>query len=346
MSPERQRLIRLLFEEYIELYAARDTRLFTRFSENFGGFTGSSDQLVKTRAQWLDVLQRDFLQVPNRIGIEMVDLFVQDLGPDLLAATAFFHIHLPIPDASFAQETARKVVLFRREAADTLSIAHISVSIPFGKARDNEVYPVDALRQQNRDLQTQVQEHTQALAEVKLQLTLLSQTDGLTGLANRRHFDEALAREWARAQRSHTPLALILLDVDGFKAFNDHYGHLAGDACLQSLALTLTQVLAHREGDLVARFSGDKFIVLMPGAEELVAAALARQVLTTVRALQLTHHGAPSGVVTVSVGVSSVQPQRDESAETLVRMVDSALRRSKQSGRDRVEMAGKSEDEA
>ena len=346
MSPERQRLIRLLFEEYIELYAARDTRLLTRFSENFSGFTGSSDQLVKTRAGWLDVLQRDFLQVPERIGIEMLDLSLQELGPDLLSATAFFHIHLPIPDALFSQETARKVVLFRREAADTWSIAHISVSIPFGKARDNEVYPVDELRQQNRELQTLVQEHSQALAEARLQVTLLSQTDGLTGVANRRHVDEVLAREWARAQRAHTPVALILLDVDGFKHFNDHYGHLAGDACLQSLALTLAQACARREGNLVARFSGDKFMVLMPGADASAAAALARQIQALIDALALTHNGTPSGLVTVSMGVASVQPQRDQLPEDLVRQVDRALRRAQQAGRNRTVVAGEGEGES
>ena len=130
MSPEDQRRVRQLFDEYIELYAARDARLVDWFSEDFSGFAGSSDKLVKTRAEWVEVTLQDFAQVPGRIGIEMVDFFAQALGDGLLAATAFFHIHLPnAPDALFAGETARKVVLFRREGS-AWKIAHVSVSCP------------------------------------------------------------------------------------------------------------------------------------------------------------------------------------------------------------------------
>lgn len=339
MSPERQRLIRLLFDEYIELYAARDVRLLERFSDNFSGFSGSGDHLIKTRAEWMDVMQHDFHQVPGRIGIEMVDLFAQDLGPDLVAATAFFHIHLPIPDALFSQETARKVVLFRREGIDIWKIAHVSVSIPFGKARDNEVYPLHELRQHNRDLETLLQERTEALAQANHRLTALSNTDTLTGVASRRHFDDALAHEWARAQRAHTPVALIMLDVDGFRQFNEHYGHLAGDACLQTLALTLVQTCAGREGGLVARFGGEEFMVLLPGVDGPVAADVARQIQEAIRHLALPHEGAPWGVVTASFGVASLQPQRDQLPGALVRQADLALHSAKHQGRNRVEVA-------
>lgn len=339
MSPERQRLIRLLFEEYIELYAARDVRLLERFSDTFSGFSGSSDQIVKTREGWIEVMQHDFAQVPDRIGIEMLDLLAQDLGPDLLAATAFFHIHLPIPDTLFSRETARKVVLFRREGPDIWKIAHVSVSIPFGKARVNEVYPVDALSEQNRALETLVQERTEALAQAHQRLALLSSTDSLTGLANRRHFDEVLAREWALAQRAQTPLALVMLDVDGFKHFNDHYGHLAGDACLQTLALTLAQTCGQRKGDWVARFGGEEFVVLMPGADVAAAADVARQIQEAMAQLALPHQGSGWGVVTLSVGVASLQPERDQPPLDLVRQADLAVSRAKQAGRNRIESA-------
>ncbi len=340
MSPERQRLIRLLFEEYIELYAARDARLLERFSEDFSGFSGSGDRLIKTRSEWVDVMQHDFRQVPGRIGIEMVDLFVQDMGPDLLAATAFFHIHLPIPDVLFSQETARKVVMFRREGVDIWKIAHVSVSIPFGKARDNEVYPINELRQRNLDLEILVHERTQALAQVNDQLTLLSNTDALTGLANRRHFDGALSQAWARGQRAQTPVALIMLDVDAFSSFNAHYGHLAGDACLQTLALTLAQTCAAHEGALVARFGGEEFMVLMPGGDGPAAAGLARQIQDAIHQLALLHEGGSSGVVTASLGVASMCPERDQPPEELVRQANRAMYRAKQLGRNRVEVAG------
>ena len=336
MSPEDQRRVRQLFDEYIELYAARDARLVDWFSEDFSGFAGSSDKLVKTRAEWVEVTLQDFAQVPGRIGIEMVDFFAQALGDGLLAATAFFHIHLP--DALFARETARKVVLFRREGS-AWKIAHVSVSMPYGKARDDEVFPMGQLRQRNRELETLVEERTHALAQLNHQLELLSNTDGLTGIANRRHFDDALAREWARAQRAAAPLALILLDVDVFKHFNDHYGHLAGDACLKSLALTLAQTGGRRDGDVVARFGGEEFVVLLPGADAPAALEVAQHIQQAIQALALPHEGAPWGIVTVSFGVATMAPEREQLAEELVRRADRAMYRAKQGGRNRIEQA-------
>ncbi|MFN4120973.1 diguanylate cyclase domain-containing protein [Acidovorax sp.] len=339
MTPERQRLIRLLFDEYIEMYATRDARLLTRFSDNFSGFAGSSDQLVKTRSEWLNITQQDFAQVPGRIGIELVDFFAQDWGDDVLAATAFFHIRLPLEDALLARETARLVVVFYREG-DDWKVVHSSTSIPFGVVREGEVYPMEQLQAQNRELQALVEERTQALADANQRLQWISNTDGLTGIANRRHFDQTLAHEWARAQRAGAPLSLILLDVDVFKHFNDHYGHLAGDKCLQALALTLAQTGARRDGDLAARFGGEEFVVLLPGADMAAAGEVALHIQQAIQQLALPHEGAPHGIVTVSFGVASVVPQRDDTPDTLVRRADRAMYRAKQAGRNRIELDG------
>ncbi|WP_422842534.1 GGDEF domain-containing protein [Acidovorax sp. M2(2025)] len=338
MSPQRHRLARLLFDEYIEMYAARDTRLLDRFSENFSGFAGSSDLLVKTRAEWVRTTQQDFAQVPERIGIEVLEVFPQDLGEDVLAVTAFFHIHLPQPDPVFARETARLVLVFRQEDGDW-KIAHSSISIPYGNAPEGEVYPAARLRQHNLELQALVEERTQALAQANERLQVLSHTDALTGLANRRRFDEALEQEWARALRAQTPLALILLDVDVFKHFNDHYGHLAGDACLQALALALAQTGGGREGDVVARFGGEEFVVLLPSTGPSAAEEVAHRIRQAIAALALPHEGAPWGIVTVSFGVASLVPRREQAPAELVRRADRALYRAKQSGRNRIELA-------
>ncbi len=349
MSPQRQRLIRLLFDEYIAMYAARDARLITRFSENFSGFSSSGDQLVKSRSEWADVMRRDFDQVPGRLTVDVIDVFPQDLGKDVVAATGLFHIHLPLPDGSglSVRETARKVLVFQRAAEGAnedidggdWKIVHVSMSMPFGAARPGEVFPVDSLKERHRVLEALVEERTQALEQANRQLQLLSSTDGLTGIANRRHFDAALAHEWARAQRARSSLALIMLDVDLFKHFNDHYGHLAGDACLQTLAVTLAQMGARREGDLAARFGGEEFVVLLPETDTPAAMGVAQQIQQALQALALPHEGVPLGVVTVSFGVASVVPHRDQAPEELLRRADRAMYRAKQAGRNRIEAA-------
>ncbi len=240
MRPERQQIIHSLFNEYIEMYASRDDSLMTRFSENFTGYAGSSDVLVKDRDEWIRVTRLDFSQVPNRIRIEMLDLAMQDLSDDIVAVTAFFHIHLPIPDHILSQETARLLLVFRLEGEKWM-IAHSGISVPYGLARDGEIYPMHRLQQRNLELEALIEERTRALEKANRKLETLSNTDGLTGIANRRGFDHMLALEWGRGQRAGTPLALIMIDVDLFKDFNDHYGHVAGDACLQALAKVLAQ---------------------------------------------------------------------------------------------------------
>jgi signal transduction histidine kinase len=162
MQTERQRLIRSLFDEYIEMYASRDDRLTARFSENFSGYAGSSDQLIQDRDEWIKVTRLDFAQVPDRIRIEMLDIALQDISDDVVAVTAFFHIHLPVADAILAKETARLALLFRREGEDW-KIAHSGISIPFGLARQGEVYPMNRLQERNRELESLVEERTQAL---------------------------------------------------------------------------------------------------------------------------------------------------------------------------------------
>jgi len=169
MQPERLRLIRSLFDEYIEMYASRDDRLTKRFSENFSGYAGSSDQLIKDRDAWIKITRMDFAQVPERIRIEMLDLLLQDLADNVMMATAFFHIHLPVANPVLARETARLVLVFQCEG-DDWKIAHSGISIPFGLAREGEVYPMRRLEERNRELEELVEERTQALKKANDEL--------------------------------------------------------------------------------------------------------------------------------------------------------------------------------
>ncbi len=179
----------------------------------------------------------------------------------------------------------------------------------------------------------------QKLQEANRELAALARRDALTGVANRRQFDEVLEAEWRRARRSRSPVALVFADVDHFKAYNDACGHQAGDACLQTVAQTLATV-AHRAGDLVARYGGEEFAVILPGLDGDQALVLAEAMRQAVEQRALPHPGlAAAGVVTVSLGACSHLPSRGETASALVHETDLALYRAKAGGRNRVARA-------
>ena len=336
MDPDRQRIIRTLFEEYIEMYASRDERLTARFSENFSGYAGGGHVLVKDRQEWATVTRQDFSQIKERVRIEMLDISMQDLSDSVVMVTAFFHIHLPMPDHILSRETARLVLAFRLEC-DDWKIVHSGISIPYHLVQDGEVYPVKGLQERNDYLETLVEHRTRALEEANFKLELLSNTDGLTGIGNRRRFDIELDEEWNRARRTDIPLALIMLDVDHFKHFNDHYGHLAGDDCLRSLTQVLLKEV-RRSGELVARYGGEEFVVLMPDSNVQAALETAQRIQRAVRTLALIHAETAPGIVSFSFGVASLKPSPLHVPDELVRQADLALYRAKAMGRDRIEL--------
>lgn len=174
MHPDRQRKIRELFDEYIEMYAARDDRLTTRFSQDFSGYPGSGTRLIHDRDEWVRITRQDFAQVPGRIRIEMLDLALQDLSEDVVVTTAFFHIHLPSGGHQLSKEVARLVLIFRREG-EAWMIVHCSYSIPYQSAQDGEVYPLKSLQEQNSALQALVAERTQALHDSQALYRLLTE---------------------------------------------------------------------------------------------------------------------------------------------------------------------------
>lgn len=174
MHPERQREIRELFDDYIEMYAARDDRLTARFSQSVTGYPGSGSLLIRDREEWVRITRQDFAQVPGRIRIEMLDLALQYLCNDVVVATACFHIHLPNGVHQLAKEVARLVLIFRLEGAEWL-IAHCSYSIPYQSVQDGEVFPLKSLQEQNSALQALVAERTQALQESQALYRLLTE---------------------------------------------------------------------------------------------------------------------------------------------------------------------------
>lgn len=337
MRQDRDQLIRALFDAYIEMYAGRDDSLTTHFSENFTGFTGGGSFLVKNREEWVKITRQDFSQVPGRIRIDLLDVSLQDISDDVVITTGFFRIILPIPDNILSKETARLVLVFRREG-DDWKIVSSTISIPYHMVQDGEVYPMRNLYDRNRELEALVEERTRALECTNAQLQKLSNTDGLTEIANRRSFDLLLAQEWNRALRAGSHLALIILDVDHFKHYNDHYGHLAGDVCLKALARALAEA-ERRAGRLVARYGGEEFVVLLPDTDAQAALETAKRIQQEIWALELPHADTDPGIVTVSLGVASVLPSRQCDSNDLVQQADLALYRAKHLGRNCVQTA-------
>ena len=170
-------------------------------------------------------------------------------------------------------------------------------------------------------------------------LRSLSFLDGLTGIANRRRFDDAMTREWRRCTRSHLPLSLIILDVDHFKAYNDEYGHQAGDECLRLVAELLAD-RARRPSDLVARYGGEEFVCLLPETDGTGAIRVAEGFRAAVAKQRIPHAQSPvAPFVTISLGVATVTPSADGSPERLAEMADQLLYRAKRAGRNRVQDA-------
>ncbi|HOX33114.1 MAG TPA: GGDEF domain-containing protein [Spirochaetales bacterium] len=169
----------------------------------------------------------------------------------------------------------------------------------------------------------------------------LSRSDGLTGLANRRRLDELVAEELRRAARQEQRLALVMIDIDRFKRYNDRYGHLAGDECLRRVARTLAE-RARRPGELAARYGGEEFLALLPGLAADRALRWAEALRREIEALGIEHEDSEAGVVTVSCGVASLVPPRGLAPEAALELADRALYRAKAAGRNRVALSEES----
>lgn len=181
-------------------------------------------------------------------------------------------------------------------------------------------------------------------AEEKLQsayraMEAMAVVDGLTGLANRRRFDEGITTEWRRGLRESKPLSLILIDVDKFKTYNDTYGHVRGDSCLKQIAESALDVVT-RPGDLVARYGGEEFAIVLPNTDQEGAVKLGNEVCESLRSRGLKHEGSPYGIVTISAGCATMVPHFGQRASDLIELADRALYLAKRKGRNRVCIPG------
>jgi diguanylate cyclase (GGDEF)-like protein len=187
-------------------------------------------------------------------------------------------------------------------------------------------------------------EATNQLGDLNQILSKMSLLDSLTGIPNRRCFDESLEQEWKRAFRNGGHLTLMLCDIDYFKQYNDTYGHQRGDQCLQKIAQTLKTSLK-RPGDLVARYGGEEFCIILPHTSALQASTIANQIRVAIKDLAIDHAGSQiSPYVTISMGIASSEPALTrQSRESLLERADQALYVAKQHGRDQFQIAPESD---
>lgn len=193
----------------------------------------------------------------------------------------------------------------------------------------------ERVQHSHEQLETLVQERTSELETSNRRLLQMSVTDELTGIANRRRFDDVLASEWKRGKRHGEELTLIMVDVDWFKDYNDRYGHQAGDICLRRVAEILKREM-HRAGDLVARYGGEEFAIVAPATDAKAALKVGRELCAAVEAARIPHDKSPYSYVTVSVGVATANPAGDDSSDVILRNADQALYRAKSQGRNHV----------
>jgi diguanylate cyclase (GGDEF)-like protein/PAS domain S-box-containing protein len=250
-----------------------------------------------------------------------------------------------------AETLGKNLPLFKTDVQNDAFHAHMQYvlrakgawsGIYWNRRKNGEVYPqettINAIKNdvgeivQYCSIFSDVTEHYQA----EERLRLLSSTDGLTNLANRRSFDESMETEWRRARRFGYSLAIIMADIDNFKKYNDTYGHVEGDGCLKMVGGAVKHAI-HRAGDLAARYGGEEFVILMPMTVEREALKIAESIREHINGLQIPHlRNDAYRHVTISLGVAALIPQHNMKSHDLIAMADKALYRAKESGKNCV----------
>lgn len=285
--------------------------------------------LAAARASAPDLILLD-ITMPDMSGYEVCS----ELRADLRTAS------IPVIFISALESAIDKVRAFQAGGADYVTkpfqfeevIARIEHQLRITRLQQEMAEKNAELAEANSRLMATTLE----LEEANRRLAMLATTDGLTGVANRRRFDEMLSVEWERACREGNSLALMIIDVDHFKLFNDTYGHQQGDECLKSVAGALQSAL-QGNGDFLGRYGGEEFVVLLPSTSIDDAATMGERLRAGVEALALPHRASPpGGRVTISIGLVAAVPENPLGAESFLAAADEALYRAKHEGRNRV----------
>jgi diguanylate cyclase (GGDEF)-like protein len=299
-----------------------------------------SSSSLKVLCHYIDKM--GITPIPAGTGASGVDLFLSE-RPDLIL------LDVVLPDID-GFEVARRIRQLERPGDWTPIIFLTSLNkdedLEKGIAAGGDDYlhkPVSdiVLCAKIRAMQRIIQMRqsllvlTRKLDSANQELKRLSSLDGLTGIANRRHFDEVLDREWRRAMRQGTELSILMCDIDYFKQYNDTYGHLEGDECLRQVANTLTAAM-DRGGDLIARYGGEEFAAVLPETSLGGALFVAERMKQAIEQLNLAHTSSPFGQVTLSFGIASAVPMPETAPGKIVGAADKALYQAKHDGKNRV----------
>ena len=259
------------------------------------------------------------LNMPDMNGIEAIKRIKAD--PDT--------VDIPIIMVTASDDVNRLEQAFEAGATDYILKPVSKIEL---RARVRAVLKLKEEMDRRKARETQLEELTRELRDI-------SNRDGLTGVANRRCFEEFFEREWLRCRRDDAAMSLLMVDIDFFKRYNDTYGHLQGDTCLKTVAQVLKQS-QHRPGDLAARYGGEEFVVLLPNTDAAGAMQVAENVRAKLAAEAIPHATSDvSEVVTVSIGVASVVPCAKFHSQALIQAADKALYLAKEGGRNRVKVA-------
>lgn len=266
------------------------------------------------------------LQDINMPGINGLELLAEYRSHPAIA-------EIPVIMLSGTTDAEVKADAFRRGADDYIVKMPHPIELAARIRHHSRAY-IDRLEREAA--LTALQREKQKLAAANLELERISSLDGLTSIANRRHFDTAFDREWYRAMRETSPLSLIMCDVDYFKLYNDSYGHQPGDECLKLLASSLSDGM-QRPTDLVARYGGEEFVILLPGTHARGAIKIAERLRKAVLSLQLPHeYSTVHDCVTISLGAATIAPMVKHQPKELLLAADKALYAAKQAGRNQV----------
>jgi len=305
-------------------------------ADDISALSAERRELRRIELKALDLMEADRWQEARAMLFDDNYVLARKIY-EINSDTAISALNGELTSMADAFEQARLISLIVRAAALGLLLwAGLMFSRRLRHELEEQARLKDTISVANLHLEDMVQARTAELEQANRKLADLSATDGLTGLANRRRFDEVLQSEWQRAKRQGLPLAVAMIDVDEFKAYNDHFGHQAGDDVLRRIA-TILQENIQRSSDFTARYGGEEFVIILPRMHREEATAPVETIRRAVQAEGLKHTDQSlTGVVTISIGITARIPQPGFDAEGLLREADAALYAAKRHGRNRV----------